>query len=158
VPHHIAYDNLRAAVRKILVGSDRALSARFEALGAHYVFESSFCQPRTGDEKCGVEAQGKTIRWQHLVPIPVGDQTVRDQATLMARLDANCATKTRRRQRHRRALCRMLPLPERSFRRGALVRLRARSTRPWPKCCPWTALNRLTPGRVSRHSAPEKAT
>ncbi len=53
---------------------------------------------------------------------------------------------------------RMLPLPERSFRRGALVRLRARSTRPWPKCCPWTALNRLTPGRVSRHSAPEKAT
>jgi hypothetical protein len=67
VPQRIAYDNLKAAVSKMLVGSERQLAARFEALASHYLFEACFCRPRTGHDKGGVESRGKSIRWQHLV-------------------------------------------------------------------------------------------
>jgi transposase len=87
VPQRIAYDNLKAAVTKILVGSERQLAARFEALSSHYLFEASFCRPRTGHDKGGVEARGKTIRWQHLVPIPAADHLDDIRSTLLARLD-----------------------------------------------------------------------
>jgi transposase len=66
VPHRLIYDNLKAAVRKILhVG--RELSGRFEALAAHYVFEPSFARPYTGHDKGGVESRGRGVRLQHLV-------------------------------------------------------------------------------------------
>jgi transposase len=87
VPQRIAYDNLKAAVRKVLVGSERDLSARFEALSSHYLFESSFCRPATGHDKGGVEARGKGIRWQHLVPIPSESTLDAMRATLLARLE-----------------------------------------------------------------------
>ncbi len=88
VPHRIAYDNLRAAVRKILVGSERELTTRFEAVASHYLFEPCFCRPATGHDKGGVEARGKGIRWQHLVPIPSGDGLAAINAALLERLDA----------------------------------------------------------------------
>jgi transposase len=88
VPQRIAYDNLKAAVAKILLGSERQLTARFEALASHYLFEPAFCRPRTGHDKGGVESRGKAIRWQHLVPIPRGDDLDAMRATLLARLDA----------------------------------------------------------------------
>ncbi len=88
VPQRIAYDNLRAAVAKHLVGSERQLTVRFEALASHYLFEPCFCRPRTGHDKGGVEARGKAIRWQHLVPIPEGDDLGAIAGALVARLDA----------------------------------------------------------------------
>lgn len=88
VPQRIAYDNLKAAVTKLLVGSERLLSARFEALSSHYLFEACFCRPRTGHDKGGVESRGKAIRWQHLVPIPRGDDLDTMRAALLARLDS----------------------------------------------------------------------
>lgn len=92
VPLRIAYDNLKLAVRRILVGGERALTARFTALVAHYALEPSFARPATGHDKGGVEARGKAIRWQHLVPIPSA-QRVDDMSTaLMRRLDAQAAT------------------------------------------------------------------
>jgi transposase len=42
VPHRLVYDNLKAAVRKILVGSERELAARFLAIANHYLFEPCF--------------------------------------------------------------------------------------------------------------------
>src|SRR5947207_766578 len=39
VPRRAAYDNLRAAVTKVLVGSERELAVRFSALASHYLFE-----------------------------------------------------------------------------------------------------------------------
>jgi hypothetical protein len=65
VPHRIAYDNLKLAVRRILVGGQRALTARFTALVAHYALEASFARPATGHDKGGVESRGKNIRLQH---------------------------------------------------------------------------------------------
>jgi transposase len=88
VPQRIAYDNLKAAVTKILVGSERQLATRFEALSSHYLFEASFCRPRTGHDKGGVESRGKSIRWQHLVPIPSGIALDPIRTALLARLDA----------------------------------------------------------------------
>jgi transposase len=88
VPQRIAYDNLKAAVAKHLAGSERQLTVPFEALVSHYLFEPSFCRPRTGHDKGGVESRGKAIRWQHLVPIPRADNIAPMRATLLARLDA----------------------------------------------------------------------
>lgn len=88
VPQRIAYDNLKAAVTRLLVGSERELSGRFTALASHYLFEACFCRPRTGHDKGGVESRGKVIRWQHLVPIPHGDELYEMRAALLLRLDA----------------------------------------------------------------------
>jgi len=89
VPQRIAYDNLKAAVTKHLVGSERQVTARFEALSSHYLFEACFCRPRTGHDKGGVEARGKVIRWQHLVPIPRDESLDAMRAALLARLEAS---------------------------------------------------------------------
>lgn len=88
VPQRIAYDNLKAAVRKHLVGSERLLASRFEALSSHYLFEACFCRPRTGHDKGGVEARGKAIRWQHLVPIPKAETLTAMRSALLVKLDA----------------------------------------------------------------------
>lgn len=124
VPHRIAYDNLRAAVTKVLTGSERELSARFAALCAHYVFEASFCRPATGHDKGGVEARGKGIRWQHLVPIPAGEDLPAISGALVARLDAD-AHKPRREgdtlaERFVAERAVMLPLPAYAFRSAAV--------------------------------------
>jgi transposase len=88
VPQRIAYDNLKAAVAKHLVGSERQMTTRFEAMSSHYLFEACFCRPHTGHDKGGVEARGKAIRWQHLVPIPSGESLDAMGTALLSRLDA----------------------------------------------------------------------
>lgn len=109
VPQRIAYDNLKAAVTRVLVGSERDLAARFRALVSHYLFEAVFCRPRTGHDKGGVEARGKAIRWQHLVPIPRGEQLATIRADLLARIAKQQAGKLDAERG------RMLPLPEHPF-------------------------------------------
>jgi hypothetical protein len=126
VPPRIAYDTLRLAVRKILVGSDRDLTARFTALASHYLFEACFCRPREGHDKGGVEARGKGIRWQHLVPIPTGSDLREISGALLARLDARMPDK-RDGDADGRTIgelfsvehSRMLPLAEQPFRARA---------------------------------------
>jgi transposase len=88
VPARAAYDNLKAAVARILVGGERALTARFAALASHYLFEPCFCRPREGHDKGGVEARGKALRQQALVPIPSEPTLDVINAALLARLDA----------------------------------------------------------------------
>jgi transposase len=114
VPHRLAYDNLRAAVTKILVGSERELSSRFAALAAHYVFEPCFARPATGHDKGGVEARGRGIRLQHLVPIPSGSDLATMSRELQRRLDARVA-RTETVDRFAAEWGQMLPLPKRSF-------------------------------------------
>jgi transposase len=93
VPARAAYDNLKAAVVRILVGGERALTARFAALASHYLFEPCFCRPGEGHDKGGVEARGKALRQQALVPIPTGQSLDAINAALLARLDARLDTK-----------------------------------------------------------------
>jgi transposase len=72
VPARIRYDNLKAAVTKILRGRDRVESDRFVALRSHYGFDSFFCQPgiKGSHEKGGVEGEVGRFRRRHLVPVP----------------------------------------------------------------------------------------
>jgi transposase len=93
VPARLAYDNLKAAVARILVGGERALTARFAALASHYLFEPCFCRPGEGHDKGGVEARGQALRRQALVPIPTGPTLEAINAALLARLDARLETK-----------------------------------------------------------------
>lgn len=93
VPARVAYDNLKAAVVRILVGGERALTARFAALASHYLFEPCFCRPGEGHDKGGVEARGKALRQQALVPIPTGPSLDAINAALLARLDSRLETK-----------------------------------------------------------------
>ena len=118
--HRLAYDNLKPAVTKVLVGSERELSARFAALSNHSLFEASFARPRTGHDKGGVEARGKGIRLRHFVPIPTGDSLEAISRSLLARLegeaqttkDANGRTVAERFAEEQGLL---LPLPEVAF-------------------------------------------
>jgi transposase len=121
VPHRAAYDNLKAAATKILVGSERELAPRFLALANHYLHEPCFARPRTGHDKGGVEARGKGIRWQELVPIPSGPDLHTINIALLGRLDAR-GSDGRDSQgrtigdRFADELARMLPLPAAPFR------------------------------------------
>jgi transposase len=88
VPARAAYDNLRPAVTRILVGGERTLTPRFAALASHYLLEPCFCRPGVGHDKGGVEARGKAIRLQALVPIPSGPTLAGINTALLAQLDA----------------------------------------------------------------------
>jgi transposase len=72
VPNRIRYDNLKAAVAKVLKGRGRVESERFIMLRSHYGFDSFFCQPgiKGSHEKGGVEGEVGRFRRRHLVPVP----------------------------------------------------------------------------------------
>jgi hypothetical protein len=79
-------------VVRILVGGARTLTPRFSALASHYLLEACFCRPGEGHDKGGVEARGKAIRRQALVPIPNGPTLATINAALLARMDARVDT------------------------------------------------------------------
>jgi transposase len=70
---HIRYDNLKAAVSRVLFGRTRTESARWVTFRSHYGFDAFYCQPGVGGahEKGGVEGEGGRFRRNHLVPVPV---------------------------------------------------------------------------------------
>jgi transposase len=72
VPDQIRYDNLKAAVIKVLKGRNRIEAEQFVALRSHYGFDSFFCQPgiKGSHEKGGVESEVGRFRRRHLVPVP----------------------------------------------------------------------------------------
>jgi transposase len=92
IPTRLAYDNLKPAVVRILVGGERALTARFAALASHYLFEPCFCRPGEGHDKGGVEARGKALRRQALTPIPSAPTLEAINQALLARMDARLDT------------------------------------------------------------------
>jgi transposase len=68
----IRYDNLKAAVSRVLFGRTRTESARWVTFRSHYGFDAFYCQPGVGGahEKGGVEGEGGRFRRNHLVPVP----------------------------------------------------------------------------------------
>jgi transposase len=87
----VAYDNLSAAVAKILIGAPRIVRPRFAAMVAHYALEARFCRPGEGHDKGGVESRGGHVRWQHLVPVPRGQSLEEISTALQTRIDAQHA-------------------------------------------------------------------
>lgn len=70
VPQRISYDNLKAAVKRILEGRNRQEQASFIIFRSHYLFESHFCTRGQGHEKGRVEDGVGFARRNFLVPIP----------------------------------------------------------------------------------------
>jgi hypothetical protein len=88
----LRYDNLKAAVKKILRGYQREETARFIAFRSHWRFQSEFCSPYEAHEKGGIEGEAGYFRRNHWVPIP----QARDLAALNAQLLAACHADERR--------------------------------------------------------------
>ena len=61
----LRYDNLKAAVKKILRGYQREETARFIAFRSHWRFSSEFCSPYEAHEKGGIEGEAGYIRRNH---------------------------------------------------------------------------------------------
>ena len=125
VPRRILYDNLKAAVRRVMVGSERLLNERFAAMVAHYGYAPRFARPAKGSDKGGVESRGKLIRWQHLSPVPAANSVEEIGQTLVARLDASMERPRRRGEpsiadNWEVERLEMLPLPPRAHDPGLL--------------------------------------
>lgn len=125
VPRRIVYDNLTAAVKKI-VGSERELTERFRALVSHYLFEPCFTRPGEGHDKGGVEARGKGIRLAHLTPIPRGETLSEISEVLLREVELAFTSEQRFAEEQRY----LRELPERPFeaRKVELVSVSRRST------------------------------
>src|SRR5690606_19650326 len=70
VPAKIVYDNLSSAVHRMLQGHQREENERFVVMRSHYLFDSVFCNPRSGHEKGSVENLVGYVRRNALTPMP----------------------------------------------------------------------------------------
>lgn len=68
----IRYDNLTAAVIRVMLGRDRLENPRFIGMRSHYGFDSFFCIPGIdgAHEKGGVEGEVGRFRRRWLTPVP----------------------------------------------------------------------------------------
>jgi transposase len=88
----LRYDNLKAAIKKIVRGHQREETARFIAFRSHWRFQSEFCSPYQAHEKGGIESEVGYFRRNHWVPMP----KARDLDDLNAQLLAACREDERR--------------------------------------------------------------
>lgn len=70
IPQRLTYDNLKTAVKKVLIGSEREEQAGFVAFRSHYLFESHYCTPGAGHQKGRVEDGVGYVRRNFLTPLP----------------------------------------------------------------------------------------
>jgi transposase len=88
----LRYDNLKAAVKRVIRGSRREETERFISFRSQWGFAAEFCTPGEGHEKGGVEGEAGYFRRNHLVPVP----QVRDLADLNQTLLAACKSDAER--------------------------------------------------------------
>jgi hypothetical protein len=127
VPHRIVYDNLTAAVKKI-IGADRELTERFRALCSHYLFEPCFARPGEGHDKGGIEARGRGIRLAHLTPIPTGESLREISEVLLREVELAASEESETRFAREREHLRELPEHPFQAKRVELVNVSRRST------------------------------
>ena len=70
VPPRLKFDNLSAAVVKVLEGGERELTEGFLRFKLHYRFQADFCNPAAGNEKGNVENKVGYSRRNAFVPVP----------------------------------------------------------------------------------------
>lgn len=70
VPRQILYDNLKTAVKKVLVGRKREEQDAFLKFRAHHGFDSQFCNPAKGNEKGIIEGLARYIKAHAFTPVP----------------------------------------------------------------------------------------
>jgi len=69
----VIFDNLTAAVKKVLLGKERKEQESFVRFRSWYTFTGRFCSPGRGNEKGGVEGLVGFARRNFLVPLPQGE-------------------------------------------------------------------------------------
>jgi transposase len=120
IPHCISYDNLKAAVQRILEGRNRQEQRKFIVFRSHYLFKSRFCTRGQGHEKGRVEDGVGFSRRNFMVPPP----KVASFDELNAHLLAACLEDDRRRIDRQPVTVgeawemekpHLLPLPEKDF-------------------------------------------
>jgi transposase len=120
IPRCIAYDNLKAAVLRVLEGRNRQEQDRFVVFRSHYLFDSRFCTPGQGHEKGRVEDGVGFSRRNFMVPIP----RVASFERLNEHLLSCCRADDQRRVDRQKMTIgeawevekpHLLPLPERDF-------------------------------------------
>ncbi len=153
---HIKYDNLKAAVSRVLFGRTRIESSRWVTFRSHYGFDAFYCQPgkEGAHEKGGVEGEGGRFRRTHLVPMPV----VKTLAELNARLAEYDAADDARRIGHRPQTVGhdfafeaplLRPLPDERFETGVSLSPRVdRHARVTVRQCQYSVPARLIGRRV----------
>jgi transposase len=118
--HTLRYDNLSAAVKKILRGRQRVETDRIIAFRSHWGFRSEYCNAAKGNEKGGVEGELGWYRRNWLVPVPEAD----DLDSLNRKLLEDCAAARQRTIAGRETTVEqargieqphLLPLPEEGF-------------------------------------------
>jgi transposase len=136
VPALIRYDNLKAAVERIMRGRRRIETDRFVALRSHYLFEAFYCRPgkRGSHEKGGVEGEVGRFRRNNLVPVPKADSFIELNAFIQNRCERDLTRRITGREltvgqllaRERRVL---RPLPGERFdgRETSTVRVGAKA-------------------------------
>jgi transposase len=70
LPGRLTYDNLKAAVYRVLRGKNREEQASFIQFRSHYLFDSHYCTPGIANQKGGVEHNVGYARRNFLVPLP----------------------------------------------------------------------------------------
>jgi hypothetical protein len=88
----LRYDNLKAAVKKILRGHQREEATRFIAFRSHWRFQGELCALAQPHEKGGIEGEAGYFRRNHWTPPP----KARDLDDLNAQLLAACREDERR--------------------------------------------------------------
>ena len=86
VPSEILYDNLKTAVKKVLVGRKREEQDSFIKFRAHHGFDSSFCNVAKGNEKGCIETLARYAKLHIFTPLP----DFADIATLNVWIEQRC--------------------------------------------------------------------
>ncbi len=71
VPNNIRFDNLSAAVIKMISGSEPSLTDMFKTFQWHYRFKAEFCNRGKGNEKGHVETKVGYVRRNYFSPLPI---------------------------------------------------------------------------------------
>jgi transposase len=93
VPRRLSYDNLKAAVKRVLQGRNRQQQEHFILFRSHYLFESHFCNPGAGNEKGRVEDGVGYARRNFMTPL----LEAADYADLNEQLRQTCEQDDQRR-------------------------------------------------------------
>jgi len=116
----LRYDNLKAAVKKILRGYQREETARFIAFRSHWRFQSEFCSPYQAHEKGAIESEAGYFRRNHWVRLPKAGDLEELNAQLLVACRADECRQIAGRDRPVGALmieerAQLLPLAENGF-------------------------------------------
>jgi transposase len=121
ISQSITFDNLKAAVYKVLKGKNRIEQNNFINFRSHYLFDSRYCNPRRGNEKGGVENLAGFVERNFFTPLPQAgtwteiNDSLLEQCLRYARTHKVPGTKINVEEAWQIEKKHLLPLPKRHF-------------------------------------------